>query len=75
MAVCFVCRLDDEMKARKDLEKDLDTLRKVKDDTKTSHDQMQREIDLVKDELARLEREHADVRLDFHKFTHSCKSD
>jgi len=58
-----VCRLDDEIKAGNELEKDLQDLKKTREDTKLNQTQTQREIDLVKEELGRLERDHQEVRL------------
>ncbi|XP_008303134.1 keratin, type I cytoskeletal 18 isoform X2 [Stegastes partitus] len=56
----FKTKLDDETKARKELERDLDDLKKVIKDTKLNREQTQKEIDLVKEEVTRLEREHKD---------------
>ncbi|XP_023143753.1 keratin, type I cytoskeletal 18-like isoform X2 [Amphiprion ocellaris] len=56
----FKNKLDDEKKARKELEKDVDDLKKVIEDTKLNREQTQKEIDLVKDEVSRLEQEHKD---------------
>ncbi|XP_072248658.1 keratin, type I cytoskeletal 18 isoform X1 [Leuresthes tenuis] len=56
----FKNKLEDEVKAKKELEKDLENLKKIKEDTKVNRDQIQKEIDLVKDELARLKEEHQD---------------
>lgn len=58
---CFSCRLDDEIKARKVLEKDVDNLRKIQEDTRLSCQQTQKEIDLVKEELVRLNQDHKNV--------------
>ncbi|XP_049919411.1 keratin, type I cytoskeletal 18 isoform X2 [Epinephelus moara] len=54
----FKNKLNDEEKARKELEKDVDDLKKTIEDTKLNRMQTQKEIDLVKEELARLEQEH-----------------
>ncbi|TMS11676.1 Keratin, type I cytoskeletal 18 [Larimichthys crocea] len=54
----FKDKLEDEKKARKELEKDVDALKKTNDETKQNCKQTQNEIDMVKEELARLEREH-----------------
>uniref|UniRef100_UPI0037E9117E keratin, type I cytoskeletal 18-like isoform X1 n=1 Tax=Semicossyphus pulcher TaxID=241346 RepID=UPI0037E9117E len=56
----FKDKLEDEKKARKELEKDLEDLKKTIEDTKLNVKQSQKEIDLVKEELARLEKEHKD---------------
>lgn len=56
------CRLKDETEARKELEKDIDDLKKTKEDTKLNCQQTKKEIDLVKEELARLDQEHKEVR-------------
>lgn len=62
-SVCgSLCRLDDEKKARKELEKEVDDLKKTIDDTKLNRNQTQKEIDMVKQELARLQLEHKVVR-------------
>lgn len=58
-----VCRLNDETKSRKELEKDLEDLKKTIEDTRLNRLQTQKEIDLVNAELARLEHEHTEVRL------------
>ncbi len=62
-----MCRLDDETKARKELEKDVEDLKKTNEETKLNRKQMQKEIDLVKEELGRLEQEHKDVRLETNR--------
>ncbi|TNN53855.1 Keratin, type I cytoskeletal 18 [Liparis tanakae] len=54
----FTKKLDDEIKAGNELEKDLQDLKKTREDTKLNQTQTQREIDLVKEELGRLERDH-----------------
>ncbi|XP_057685545.1 keratin, type I cytoskeletal 18-like [Corythoichthys intestinalis] len=54
----FMNKLNDETKARKAIENDLDELRKNIKDTKLSNKQTQKEIDLVKDELAIFEQDH-----------------
>lgn len=59
-----VCRLDDEITAKKELEKEIAALKDTIEDTKVNHAQIQKEIDLLKEELTRLENEHKDVRLD-----------
>lgn len=59
-----VCRLNDEIKARKELEKDLEDLKKTIEDTKVNCEQTKKETDLVKDELARVQKDHKDVRLE-----------
>jgi len=56
----FKNKLDDEKKARKAIEKDLDVLKKTIEDTKLNRKQTEKEIDMVKDELARLDLEHKD---------------
>ncbi len=62
LASPHVCRLEDEKKARKELEKDVDDLKKTIEDTKLNHKQTQKETDLVKEELNRLKQEHKEVR-------------
>lgn len=57
-----VCRLDDEKKACKELEKDLEDVNKTAEATKLKSEQTKKEIDLVNEELARLQQEHKDVR-------------
>ncbi len=57
-----MCRLEDEKKARKELGKDVDDLKKTIEDTKLNHKQTQKETDLVKEELDRLKQEHKEVR-------------
>lgn len=49
------------MKARKVLEKDVDNLKKTHEDTKLTCKQTQKEIDLVKEELERLNQDHRNV--------------
>ncbi|KAM4560308.1 keratin, type I cytoskeletal 18-like isoform 2-T2 [Odontesthes bonariensis] len=56
----FKNKLGDEIKGKKELEKDVENLKKINEDIKLGQDQMQKEIDLVKDELARLKQEHQD---------------
>lgn len=56
-----VCRLEDERKARRDLERDVGDLRRSGRDTKLSGRQTLEEIHLVKEELGRLKRDHEDV--------------
>lgn len=56
-----MCRLDDEIKARKVLEKEVVTLKKTHEDTKLNCQQTQREINLVKEELERLNQDHKNV--------------
>ncbi|XP_056226021.1 keratin, type I cytoskeletal 18-like isoform X2 [Seriola aureovittata] len=56
----FKNKLDDETKARKELEKDLEVLKKTMEDTKLNCEQSKKETDLVKDELARINKEHKD---------------
>lgn len=56
-----MCRLDDEIKARKVLEKEVVNLKKTYEDTKLNRQQTQKEIDLVKEELERLNQDHKDV--------------
>ncbi|KAI3365996.1 hypothetical protein L3Q82_009823, partial [Scortum barcoo] len=53
-------KYEDEKKACKLLEKELEDLKKTSEETKLNRKQMQKEIDLVKEELARLEKEHKD---------------
>uniref|UniRef100_A0A3Q3WFY8 IF rod domain-containing protein n=1 Tax=Mola mola TaxID=94237 RepID=A0A3Q3WFY8_MOLML len=67
----FKNKLADETKARKELEKDVEELKKTIDDTKLNCKQTQKEIDLVKEELARLEKEHKDVDVLREKIKHS----
>lgn len=55
------CRLDDEIKARKLLEKDVNNLKKTHEDTKLNCKQTQQEIDLVKEELEHLNQDHKHV--------------
>lgn len=57
----FSCRLDDEIKARKMLEKDVDNLKKTHEDTKLNCKQTLKEIDLVKEELEHLNQDHKHV--------------
>ncbi|KAM9328758.1 keratin, type I cytoskeletal 18-like isoform 2-T2 [Pholidichthys leucotaenia] len=54
----FKNKLRDEVKARKELEKDLEDLRRVHNNTKLNCEQTQQEIGLVKDDLSQLEKEH-----------------
>ncbi|XP_077580013.1 keratin, type I cytoskeletal 18-like [Stigmatopora nigra] len=54
----FRNKLADETKARKVIENDLDELKKNIEDTNLSNKQTQKEIDLVKDELAIFEQDH-----------------
>lgn len=65
-----VCRLNDEKKARKAIEKDLEELKKTVEETKLNRKQTEKEINLVKEELARLEQDHKNVRLQ----TNTCKN-
>ncbi|KAG8004555.1 Keratin [Nibea albiflora] len=58
----FTNKLEDEKKACKELENDVDALKKTNEETKLNCNQMQKEIDLVKEELTRLEEEHKKVR-------------
>lgn len=58
---CLWCRLDDEVKARKVLEKDVDNLKKTYEDTQLDCKQTQKEIHLVKEELQRLNQDHKNV--------------
>uniref|UniRef100_A0A674N4N2 Keratin, type I cytoskeletal 18-like n=2 Tax=Takifugu rubripes TaxID=31033 RepID=A0A674N4N2_TAKRU len=53
-------KLDDEIKARKVLEKEVVNLKKTYEDTKLNRQQTQKEIDLVKEELERLNQDHKD---------------
>lgn len=48
---------------KKELEKDIDTLKRDIEDTKQTRDQLQNELELVKDEVERLEADHKKVRL------------
>ncbi|XP_049608536.1 keratin, type I cytoskeletal 18 isoform X2 [Syngnathus scovelli] len=57
----FMNKLNDETKARKAIENDLDDLKKNIEDTKLSNRQTQKEIHLVKDELAIFEQDHKNV--------------
>lgn len=59
-----VCRLEDEKRARMELEKDVEDLKKTNKDTKLNCKQTEKEIDLVKEELYRLKQEHKLVRLE-----------
>ncbi|XP_019747101.1 keratin, type I cytoskeletal 18-like [Hippocampus comes] len=54
----FINKFNDETKARKAIENDLDELKKNIEDTKRSNKQMQKEIDVVKDELTLFEQDH-----------------
>ncbi|XP_034405963.1 keratin, type I cytoskeletal 18-like [Cyclopterus lumpus] len=54
----FKKKLDDEKKAGKELEKDLQDLKNTREDSNLNNTQIKREIDLVKEDLARLEQEH-----------------
>ncbi|XP_042260582.1 keratin, type I cytoskeletal 18-like isoform X2 [Thunnus maccoyii] len=54
----FKTKLNDEKKARKAIEKDLEELKKTIEETKLNRKQTEKEIDLVKEELARLEQDH-----------------
>ncbi|XP_071320942.1 keratin, type I cytoskeletal 18-like isoform X2 [Trachinotus anak] len=56
----FKNKLDEETKARKELEKDLEILKKTIEDTKLNCEQTKKETELVKDELARVRQEHKD---------------
>lgn len=56
-----MCRLDDEIKARKVLEKEVVNLKKTYEDTKLNCQQTQKEINLVKEELERLNQDHKNV--------------
>ncbi|XP_078100019.1 keratin, type I cytoskeletal 18-like isoform X2 [Sander vitreus] len=56
----FKNKLDDERTAQRELEKDLEDLKKTAEDSKLNRMQTQKEIDLVKEELVRLEQEHKD---------------
>ena len=58
----LMCRLKDETEARKELEKDIEDLKKTKEDTRLNCKQTKKEIELVKEELARLNQEHKEVR-------------
>ncbi|KAK9523929.1 hypothetical protein VZT92_017810 [Zoarces viviparus] len=57
----FNKKLDGEEKAEKEVEKDVEDLKKTIEDTKLNQTQTQKEIDLVKEELTRLEQEHKEV--------------
>lgn len=59
-----VCRLEDEKRARMELERDVEDLKKTNKDTKLNCKQTEKEIDLVKEELYRLKQEHKLVRLE-----------
>ncbi|XP_030611719.1 keratin, type I cytoskeletal 18-like [Archocentrus centrarchus] len=54
----FNNKLDDENKACIELEKDLEALRRTKDDIKMNCEQNKKEIEMVKEELERLKQEH-----------------
>ncbi|XP_027866843.1 keratin, type I cytoskeletal 18-like isoform X1 [Xiphophorus couchianus] len=54
----FNNKLNHESKMKKELEKDIDTLKKDIEDTKQTRDQLQNELELVKDEVERLEADH-----------------
>ncbi|XP_045921309.1 keratin, type I cytoskeletal 18-like isoform X1 [Micropterus dolomieu] len=56
----FKNKLDDEKKACKELEKDLEDVNKTAEATKLKSEQTKKEIDLVNEELARLQQEHKD---------------
>ncbi|XP_053709191.1 keratin, type I cytoskeletal 18-like [Synchiropus splendidus] len=60
-------KLKDEVKGRKAVESDVVELKKNIADTKQSNMQTQREIDLVKEELSRLEEEHKDEVEQLHE--------
>lgn len=62
MSQCFsFFRLKEETNARKELEKDVDDLKKTIDETELNCKQTQKEIDLAKNELVCLDLEHKDV--------------
>uniref|UniRef100_A0A3B3ULZ5 Keratin, type I cytoskeletal 18-like n=1 Tax=Poecilia latipinna TaxID=48699 RepID=A0A3B3ULZ5_9TELE len=54
----FNNKLDDESRMKKELEKDIDTLKKDIEETKQTRDQLQKEMELVEDEVKRLETDH-----------------
>ncbi|XP_028428194.1 keratin, type I cytoskeletal 18 isoform X2 [Perca flavescens] len=54
----FKKKLDDEKKAQKELEKDLKDLKKTAEESKLNRMETQKEIELVKEELALIEQEH-----------------
>nr|XP_040041777.1 keratin, type I cytoskeletal 18-like isoform X1 [Gasterosteus aculeatus aculeatus] len=56
----FKKKLNDEITAKKELEKEIAALKDTIEDTKVNHAQIQKEIDLLKEELTRLENEHKD---------------
>lgn len=56
-------RLYDESKVKKELEKDIDALKKDIEETKQSQDQLDNELKLTKEEVERLEADHKKVRL------------
>lgn len=58
---CFSRRLDDEIKAKKVLQKDVDNLKKTRQETELNCKQTQKEVDLVKEELERLNQDHKNV--------------
>ncbi|KAF7214721.1 keratin, type I cytoskeletal 18 isoform X2 [Nothobranchius furzeri] len=60
----FDNRQDDEIKARKELEKDLEKLNNVIDDIRTNKAQVQVELDLVKQDIELLKMEHQDRVMD-----------
>ncbi|KAM8872219.1 keratin, type I cytoskeletal 18-like [Synchiropus picturatus] len=60
-------KLKDEVKGRKAVESDVVELKKNIADTKQSNLQTQREIDLVKEELSRLEEEHKEEVEQLHE--------
>ncbi|XP_061655186.1 keratin, type I cytoskeletal 18-like [Phyllopteryx taeniolatus] len=59
--------LNDETKARMVIENDLDELKKNIEDTKLSNKQTQKEIDLMKDELANFEQDHKNAADDLRE--------
>ncbi|XP_037552276.1 keratin, type I cytoskeletal 18 isoform X2 [Nematolebias whitei] len=54
----FKNKLDEETRARKEMEKDLDKLKNVIDEIKLEKDRVQMETQLVKNELQQLQEEH-----------------
>lgn len=57
-----MCRLEDEKNGKRELENDLEDLKKTIEDTGLNRIHTQKEIDLMKEELDRLEKEHKEVR-------------
>lgn len=58
-----VCRLEEESKASKELDRDLEDLKKILDSNKLTQEHLQQEMELLKTELAQQTKEHQAVRL------------